>query len=80
VFAKTMPNGVGKSVKLAVVCRVSHTCRSGYARAWGAVHCLVTISDPNGVQPVFNDMRQSLSALGVQVEDTSTAARVVTRV
>jgi hypothetical protein len=38
---------------------------------------LLTISDPNGVQLVFNDMRQSLSALGVQVEDTSTNARIV---
>jgi hypothetical protein len=41
---------------------------------------LLTISDPDGEKPVFTDMRQSLSALGVQVEDIRTAARILTRV
>ena len=37
---------------------------------------LLTISDPKGEQPVFNDMRQMLNALGVRIEDIRTAARV----
>ena len=41
---------------------------------------LLTISDPKGEKPVFNDMRQVLNALGVRVEDIRTAARVSTRV
>ena len=41
---------------------------------------LLTISDPKQRHPVFNDMRQSLRALGVRVEDIRTAARIVTRV
>ncbi len=41
---------------------------------------VLTISDPKGEQPVFNDMRPSLNALSVRIEDIRTAARVVTRV
>ncbi|MCY3769204.1 MAG: S8 family serine peptidase [Gammaproteobacteria bacterium] len=41
---------------------------------------LLTISDPENTQPVFNDMRQSLAALGVKTVDIQTAARVMSRV
>ena len=41
---------------------------------------IVTISDPDVEQPVFNDMRQNLQALGVQIADIRTAARITPRV
>jgi hypothetical protein len=41
---------------------------------------LLTILDPKREAPVFNDMRQTLNALGVRIEDIRTAARVATRV
>lgn len=41
---------------------------------------ILTISDPEGAQPVFNDLRQILMALGVQIADIHTAARITPRV
>src|SRR3546814_3472038 len=41
---------------------------------------IVTISDPTSEQPVFNDMRQNLQALGTQIADIRTAARITPRV
>ena len=41
---------------------------------------IVTISDPDAEQPVFNDMRQNLQALGTQIADIRTAARITPRV
>jgi len=41
---------------------------------------MLTIADPKGERPVFNAMRQSLQALGVQIADVRVAARVVARV
>jgi len=40
----------------------------------------LTIADPAGEKPVFNAMRQSLQALGVQIADVRVAARIVARV
>jgi hypothetical protein len=41
---------------------------------------LLTITDPKAEEPVFNDMRQTLNALGVETLDIKTAARVIPRV
>jgi hypothetical protein len=41
---------------------------------------ILTIEDPAGEKPVFNEMRLSLQSLGVQVSDIRTAARVTARV
>ena len=41
---------------------------------------ILTLYDPFGVQPVFNDLRQTLLALGVQIADIRTAARITPRV
>ena len=41
---------------------------------------IVTISDPDAEQPVFTDMRQNLQALGTQIADIRTAARITPRV
>jgi hypothetical protein len=75
-----MPNGVGKSSNWRLF--VEYLTRAGKVMPEHGVPftVLLTIFDPKGEQPVFNDMRQSLNALGVQVEDIRTAARVVTRV
>jgi len=41
---------------------------------------IVTISDPDAERPVFADMRQNLQALGTQIADIRTAARIMPRV
>jgi hypothetical protein len=41
---------------------------------------LVTIGDPDGEQPVFQEMRQWLQVHGVKLEQIQTAARVTQRV
>ena len=41
---------------------------------------ILTISDPEAEKPVFNDMRQSLQAIGTQIADIRTAARITPRV
>ena len=41
---------------------------------------ILTIADSSGEKPIFNEMRQSLQTLGVQVSDIRTAARVSARV
>ncbi|WP_311276775.1 S8 family peptidase [Methylobacterium sp. WCS2018Hpa-22] len=79
-FAKTMPRGVGKSSSWRMF--VSYVTRAGEQMPEDGVPftALLTISDPQGAAPVFNDMRQTLNALGVRIEDIRTAARVATRI
>lgn len=40
---------------------------------------IMTISDPKGEAPVYNEMRQELQATGVQINDIQTAVRVMPR-
>ena len=40
---------------------------------------VLTLRDATGEAPVFDEMRQTLRARNVQVEDIRTAARVATR-
>jgi hypothetical protein len=79
-FARTMPNGVGKSSNWRLF--VEYLTRAGEQVPENGVPftAILTISDPAGEQPVFTDMRQSLQALGVRIEDIRTAARVATRI
>ncbi|MFN4275748.1 MAG: S8 family peptidase [Ferrovibrio sp.] len=79
-FAKAMPQGVGKSSNWRMF--ISYLTRSGEEVPEDGVPftALLTISDPKGGAPVFNDMRQVLNALGVRIEDIRTAARITTRV
>jgi hypothetical protein len=60
----------------------SYLTRTGEQVPDGGVRftALLTISDPDGRAPVFNDMRLLLARSGVRVEDIRTAARVTTRV
>ena len=80
IFAKTMPLGIGRSSNWRMF--VSYLTRAGEHLPEDGVPftALLTISDPKGDAPVFNDMRQTLNALGVRIEDIRTAARVTTRI
>lgn len=79
-FARTIPIGVGKSSNWRMF--VEYLTRAGEQVPENGVPftAILTISDPVGEQPVFTDMRQSLQALGVRIEDIRTAARVATRI
>lgn len=72
--------GVGPSTNWKL--EVDYLAREGESIPMGGVPftALLTISDPTGKEPVFNNMRQSLQALGVNVVDIKTAARIVPRV
>lgn len=63
-------------------CGTSYLTRAGEKMPDDGVPftAILTISDPEGAQPVFNDLRQILMALGVQIADIHTAARITPRV
>lgn len=79
-YAKSMPRGVGKSSNWRL--SVNYLTRAGevFPDTGVPFTAILTISDPERRHPVFTDMRQSLNALGVRIEDIRTAARVLTRV
>ena len=79
-FARTIPQGVGKSSNWRLF--IEYVTRANQEMPANGVPftALLTISDPKGELPVFNEMRQGLNALGVQIEDIRTAARVLTRI
>jgi hypothetical protein len=79
-YAKTMPRGVGKSSNWRLF--INYLTRAAEDMPDNGVPftAILTISDPERRHPVFTDMRQSLNALGVRIEDIRTAARIVTRV
>lgn len=80
VLAKTFPQGVGPSSNWRLF--VEYLTRAGEVMPAEGVPftAIVTISDPQGEQPVFNDLRQNLQALGAQIADIRTAARITPRV
>lgn len=80
VSAKTFPQGVGPSSNWRLF--VDYLTRAGEVMPEEGVPftVIVTISDPKNEQPVFNDMRQNLQALGTQIADIRTAARITPRV
>jgi len=61
---------------------VEYLTRAGEVMPNGGVPftAILTISDPDGEMPVFNDMRLSLQQFGVQIADIRTAARITSRV
>lgn len=79
VFEKKL-NGVGPSLTWKL--DVESLARDGEILPVNGVPftALLTISDPNAEKPIFNDMRQSLIALGVKTVDIKTAARITPRV
>lgn len=80
VLAKTFPKGVGPSSNWRLF--VEYLTRAGEIMPDEGVPftAIVTISDPDGDQPVFNEMRQNLQALGTRIADIRTAARITPRV
>ncbi len=80
VLAKTFSRGVGPSSNWRLF--VDYLTRAGEAMPEEGVPftAIVTISDPDAEQPVFIDMRQNLQALGTQIADIRTAARITPRV
>lgn len=72
--------GVGASSNWRLV--VDYLTRSGEELPPEGVpfSAVLTIADPDRERPIFNELRQSLQAVGVQTADIRTAARIVPRV
>lgn len=80
VFEKTFPQGVGPSSNWRLF--VEYLTRAGETMPEGGVPftAILTINDPDAEGAVFNDMRQSLQAIGTQIADIRTAARITPRI
>ncbi len=78
VFEKKF-KGVGPTTEWKL--EVEYLVRDGEAMPSTGVPftVLLTISDPNG-KPIFNEMRQMLQAMGVNILDIKTAAKILARV
>lgn len=80
VYEKNFIKGVGPTTEWRL--DVEYLARDGVNLPTIGVPftAILTISDPKGEEPVFNDMRQTLQSLGVNLVDIKTAARVIPRV
>ena len=80
VFEKPFPKGVGPTSDWRLM--INYLTRSNGHMPDGGVPftAILTIRDPKGDAPVFNDLRQNLQALGVQISDIRTATRITQRV
>jgi hypothetical protein len=80
VLANTFPRGKGPSSNWRLF--VEYLTRAGEIMPDEGVPftAIVTISDPDADKPVFTEMRQNLQALGAQIADIRTAARITPRV
>lgn len=80
VYEKTFPKGVGPTTDWSL--DIEYLARDGARIPQNGIPftAILTISDPNKKEPVFNDMRQTLQSLGINTVDIKTATRVVPRV
>lgn len=80
MYEKTMPRGVGPSSNWRLA--VEYLTRSGEEVPDNGVPftAILTISDPERRHRVFDEMRQTLTAQGIQISDIRTAARITPRV
>lgn len=80
MYEKTMPRGVGPSSNWRLA--IEYLTRSAEEVPDNGVPftAILTISDPERRHPVFNEMRQTLTAQGIQISDIRTAARITPRV
>jgi len=80
VYEKTFVRGVGPSSNWRLF--VEYLTRAGEMMPEGGVPftAILTISDPDAERPIFNEMRQNLQAIGAQIEDIRTAARITPRI
>ena len=79
-YARNLPRGIGKSSSWRLVVDTLTRANEPFPDRGVPFSAILTIADPSGERPVFNAMRQSLQALGVQIADVRVAARVVARV
>lgn len=80
VFTKRMLRGVGVSSNWRLAIRYLTRAREEMPDDGVPFTAILTISDLEKMQPVFNDLHQTLQALGVQIADIRTAARITPRV
>ncbi len=80
VYEGNFSRGIGESTSWKL--EVDYLARSGESvpRSGVPFTALLTIADPDGEAPIFNDMRQSLQSFGVQTVDIRNAARILNRV
>lgn len=80
VYEKSFKNGVGNTTDW--VLEVEYLLRDGEVFPEDGIpfSVILTISDLNMVKPVFNEVRQSLGAIGVSVIDIQNATRVTSRI
>ncbi len=80
VYERTFIRGIGQSRNWRLV--IEGLSRSGVKVPMQGVPftAILTISDPMETMPVFNEMRQSLTAHGVQLVDVRVANRITPRV
>jgi hypothetical protein len=79
-FGKKIVRGIGSSSNFRLL--VNYLTRADeHLPAEGVpFSVLLTIADPDGEKPVFQEMRQTLQLAGVNIADIRTAARVTPRV
>ena len=75
-----MPRGVGESSNWRL--SIKYLTRAAEEMPTDGVPftAILTISDLEGTRPVFNDLRQTLTAKGVEIADIRTATRITPRV
>jgi len=80
VFERTFARGIGQTSDWKL--EIESLARDGenIPAAGIPFTALLTISDPAGKAPFFQEMRQLLQAQGVQILDIQTAARILSRV
>jgi hypothetical protein len=79
-YARNLPRGIGTSSSWRLVVDTLTRANEPFPAGGVPFTVILTIADPAGEKPVFNAMRQSLQALGVQIADVRVAARIVARV
>lgn len=80
VFETHMPRGRGKSSNWRLVVNYLTRADEQLPEEGIPFTVLLTISDPEGQKPVFQEMRQALQAAGILTQDIRTATRVSPRV
>lgn len=80
VFERTFVKGIAN--KGAWFFEVEYLARDGVGINLEGVPftAILTISDPKGEAPVYDQMRQNLRAIGVTISDIQTAARITQRI
>jgi len=75
-YERAFPRGIGKSTQWRL--DIDYLTRASEAPPLSGVRfaAILTIADPNGEAPVFEEMRASLSQIGVTLQDLRTAVSI----